>query len=308
LDGIIEGHLHLIDIDVPQGALTDTRYTVKGTFCAIEWGKQQTDPAKVPLFEDLIRSSELCSVTTHTVDLYEVANGAREWDLYMRNATLNHDIWKREQKRHVPQPDAEPIQRSIPPTLLVFHESRCGSTLVSNLLASFDPEMAKVYSEAAPPIKSLEACSLDHCPTPVTHQQLIRDVFYLMGRTKRGLNPEQHVFYKLQPRAVHYMPIIEAALPQPVPWMYLYRDNIHVMMSHFKGSVIDPTTEETDMLGFKKPPKCLELYRAMEQPEALKDLVVERGRTIDSLSPEEYCAAHLVRFVDATSQSGCMVG
>ncbi|CAB9510574.1 Inherit from bactNOG: aspartyl asparaginyl beta-hydroxylase [Seminavis robusta] len=308
LDGIIEGHLHLIDITVPtHDAITSTRYNVQGTFCVIEWAKQQKDPASVPLFSDLIESSALCSTTTHTADLYDVAYNARQWDLHMRNNTLNHDIWKREQNRHIPQPEAAPIERSIPPTAFVFHESRCGSTLVSNLLAAFSPETTKVYSEAAAPLKALQACSHDgeKCPSQTIHRTLVRDVFYMMGRTQRGdiFHPDHNVFYKLQPAAVHYIPLLETSLSQPVPWMYLYRDNVHVMQSHFQGSVIDPTSEETNFLGVKKAPKCLDGYRSTaEQPPVLTQLVARQGRTVQSLSAEEYCAAYLASLSESAMQ------
>lgn len=305
LDGIIEGHLHLIDIHVPttRDALQSTRYNIQGTFCVLEWTAQQKDPTRVPLFDDLVRSSELCQVTKHTTDLYDAVQAAREFDLQLRNATLNHDIWEREQFRHIPQPEAHAIERSIPPTAVVFHESRCGSTLVSNLLAAFDPETTKVYSEAAPPLKALQ---LEACPTGKPHcsqhRQLVRDVFYLMGRTQRHMTPEHNIFYKLQSSAVQYVELLEKSLPQPVPWMYLYRDNVPVLMSHFKGSVVDPKSEPTNVLGVKKTPKCLEAYGQSEQPTVLRELVQAQGRTVQSLSKEEYCAAHLASLSESAIQ------
>jgi len=364
VDGVIEGHLHLIDIILPpyeggdavaynKALFADGQYHVKGVFCALEWSQQAEHPASVPVFDDLIQQSTMCAVTKHTADLYSVTKEARKWDVHFRNITLHKRIQKREKLRHLPQPEAEPMERSIPPTALIFHESRCGSTLVSNILASLTrtadsaaqteddtaPLSSRVYSEAAPPMKALEACPASAALSAqggcdvLLHHQLIRDVFYMMGRTqlrqraiqtKGGRSHDNHyLFYKLQARAVHYLPLLEAAFdPDPLPaWVYLYRDNIHVMQSQFTGSVVDPKSEERNVLGQKKAPKCLDGYPdpndaqnnnnndeenepkapAQQQYElspksSVQKLVLQKGRrSVDSLKKEEYCAANLVR-------------
>lgn len=329
----------MIDIQIPNDdtLFSSEKYNVKGIFCALEWGKQQEDPSRVPLFDDLVRESSLCAVTRHTADLFLVTQSARQWDLQFRNATLTKRIEKRKQRKHIPQPDAEPIERSIPPTALIFHESRCGSTLVSNILSSFAPDgSSRVYSEAPAPLKAMEACSVtasamtigaaSNSPNdkldkddssndnnakemirnrnkrcqenPGMHQQLIRDIFYMMGRTQLRGPEHNYVFYKLQPKAVYHMDLLENAFgPENMPpWLYLYRDNVHVMQSHLEGSVVDPASEEKNVLGQKRPPKCLEGFRSNEPPShALQEVVTVQMRTIDSLTREEYCAAQLVR-------------
>ena len=198
----------MIDIIIPddETIFSQSRYRVKGIFCALEWSKQQENPSQVPLFEDVVQRSSLCAVTRHTADLFEVTQSARKWDLHFRNSTLTKRIQKRERQKHVPQPEAEPVERSIPPTALIFHESRCGSTLVSNVLSSFAPDgSSRVYSEAPSPLKALEACSVttpssnrnnpddssndsndnqqhlkernQRClDNPALHQQMIRDI------------------------------------------------------------------------------------------------------------------------------------
>lgn len=333
IDGVIEGHLHLIDIQIPDDdtIFSSSQYNVKGVFCALEWGKQQEDPSRVPLFDDLARESSLCAVTRHTADLFQVTQSARKWDLHFRNTTLTKRIEKRKQKKHIPQPDAEPIERSIPPTALIFHESRCGSTLVSNVLSSFAPDgSSRVYSEAPAPLKALEACSTTAITTaspndekeqeessndnndqqarlnrskkcqenPGMQQQLIRDVFYMMGRTQLRGPEHNYVFYKLQAKAVHYIDLLEHSFgPDNMPpWMYLYRDNVNVMQSHLGGSVVDPASEERNVLGQKKTPKCLEGFGSKEPPSpSLQEVVTVQMRTVESLTREEYCAAQLVR-------------
>lgn len=342
LDGVVEGHLHLIDIIIPDDdtIFSQSSYSVKGVFCALEWSRQREDPTRVPLFEDMVRESSLCGVTRHTADLFEVTQNARAWDLHFANITLTKRIEKRARQKHLAQAEAEPIERSIPPTALIFHESRCGSTLVSNVLSSFAPDgSSRVYSEAAPPLKALAACSAEtFTPTtsssstsnnpddaeenkddsshdsgdyheqqqrirnkrcldnPDMHQQLIRDIFYMMGRAQLRGPEHNYVFYKLQSKAVHNMKLLESAFgPDNMPpWVYLYRDNVHVMQSHLQGSIVDPGSEERNVLGRKKTAKCLEGFSPAKPPsQALQDVVAAQLRTVESLSKEEYCAANL---------------
>ena len=287
-DAVIEGHMHLIDIHIPNDGLSGSQYKVKGTFCALDWSIQQKDPSRAPLFEDITRESPMCAITRFTVDLYDIVQNSRAFDSQLRDKNYEKQLRKREQTKHLPQAMPEPKERSISPSMLVFHESRCGSTLVSNLLASFLPESSKVYSEAPAPLKALEACEFTTSCDFETQKKLIDDVFYMMGRTHRH-NPEQYVFFKLQSKATRYIQVLEDALPHhDVPWMYIYRDNNHVMMSHLQGSVIDPRLEE------KNGPLCLEQFGSPDQPETLKDLVAAHGKAVESLTREEYCAAHLV--------------
>ena len=82
-----------------------------------------------------------------------------------------------------------PGGRVIPPTGFVFHESRVGSTLVANTLAS-DP-FSIVFSESAPAANALlhcESCSRER------NIQIFRDVVTLMGRTPI----HNRLFFKFQ--------------------------------------------------------------------------------------------------------------
>ena len=90
----------------------------------------------------------------------------------------------------------------FPPNGVVFHETRCGSTLFANLMAGFAPGLSRVYSESPPPPRVLGACSNgygDYCDQDL-HDQLIRDVFYMMGRRPPPKQNEEsnYLFFKLQ--------------------------------------------------------------------------------------------------------------
>lgn len=83
----------------------------------------------------------------------------------------------------------DPSSRVVKPNGFVFHESRVGSTLVANFMAS-DP-YAMVFSESTPMANAMLHC--DSC----SHEynvQLFRDVTTLMGRSPF----HKHLFFKFQ--------------------------------------------------------------------------------------------------------------
>ena len=188
---ILEEYRTLIELSIPPGALTPGEHRkgrygkVHATFCAIDWDLQSANPSTVPMFKDLKGRSSSCKATkTVVTDFYKLARAARDYDAEQsgRNET-----------------DEAPY-----PSGVVFHETRCGSTLVANLLAGSSPTMgtSRVYSESPPPIAALQACARNggNACDPDLHSSLIRDVFYVMGR-RRPASPkaEQHrVFYKIQ--------------------------------------------------------------------------------------------------------------
>jgi hypothetical protein len=66
-----------------------------------------------------------------------------------------------------------------------------------------------------------------------------------------------------------------------VPWIFIYRNSLEVMMSHFKDATI------------RKRAVCL---RERNQPHPLENEIAEsHNRKISGLSDAEYCAVHLVR-------------
>ena len=103
-----------------------------------------------------------------------------------------------------------------------------------------------------------------------------------MGRS--SLQKETHVFYKIQSIGTKAIPTVTRAFPD-VPWIFVYRDSVETMMSHLK--------QNADT----KRANCL---RSMGlPPRALTRLVEESGRTVDSLTRPEFCAAHLATLCEA---------
>jgi hypothetical protein len=173
---IQKGYLHLVDIDLTHFPFSDRNngqspYRASGRFCHLEFSKHKADPASVPMFKDLVQQSPACKRSAVTVDLHTAVMAAREYDKKYSGDRI----------------------KSMPPRGFVFHESRCGSTLVANSLASFEPSKNRVYSESGPPIAAIKAFDLDHEEESI---QFIQDTIYLMGRTV-DMN-EENLFFKVQ--------------------------------------------------------------------------------------------------------------
>jgi hypothetical protein len=295
LDGILEGFLTLINIYIPSKGLISSKSSynkqqqaykdVKATFCSISWEKQAEDPSQVPMFRDLKDASPLCSGTTVTVDLWQVARKATDYD------NRNHTFIATPPK---------PGQGPVHPTAVVFHETRCGSTLIANLFASFAPKHTRVYSESPPPVAALKACENNRRCDEGAQEALIRDVFYMMGRVTRVERP-QYVFYKIQSVGVHSISAFTKAMPD-VPWMFAYRDSVEIMMSHFKNYQFSSKQQQQQDDRFL--PVCLRNYRAADrnQPLMLQQLVSDKDLVVSDLSKEDYCSAHLASLAASAIQ------
>jgi hypothetical protein len=297
-DGVMEAHLTLVSIRLPDVGLnpliTDEEevkpYTVSATFCHISWELQNSNPNKYPMFQDLKGSSFLCPGTTYTTDLYDIVQAAKSYD------ASNHTFAATQKS---------PAQVTVAsPTAVVFHETRCGSTLIANLLAGFSPSHSRVYSEAQPPIAALTACDNDHDITtsgtttirrpycePDAHIQLIRDVFYMMGRVSRPQLP-QYVFHKLPSVGVRHIDLFRQALPE-TPWIWNYRNSIEILMSHFKNYQMGKSLSQSVV------PNCLRNYQKESQSALVLELVARANATLSDLTREEYCAVYVASLAES---------
>ena len=189
-EDIIKSYLTLIGLEVPPTALQRTsqaidRYgMVEATFCEIDWDLQAQNPSTTPMFKDLEARSKRCRKTrTYTTDFYELVQEAKAFDRFGKGMDKNN-------------------ASVFPPNGVVFHETRCGSTLFANLMAGFAPGRSRVYSESPPPLRALSACPRgynQYCDQDL-HRELIRDVFYMMGRRPQLQKKDEpnYLFFKLQ--------------------------------------------------------------------------------------------------------------
>jgi hypothetical protein len=119
------------------------------------------------------------------------------------------------------------IQPGLPPAGFIFHLSRCGSTLISQLLAASDRRL--VISEAGPLDFVVRATRADGSPLGQERLDWVRGMMSALGRAR---HPGQAQFFvKLDSWHTLLLPLILGAFPE-VPWIFLYRDPVEVMVSH----------------------------------------------------------------------------
>uniref|UniRef100_A0A7S3GTU2 JmjC domain-containing protein n=1 Tax=Spumella elongata TaxID=89044 RepID=A0A7S3GTU2_9STRA len=213
--------------------------------CKLNFQKYAESPHLSPMFKDLVGNSKCMG-----------ANRRRE-----SLKTLMQEI--------ADNPN-DPNSRVVPPNGFVFHESRVGSTLIANFMAS-DP-YAMVFSESTP-----MASAMLHCES-CTHEynvQLFRDVTTLMGRSPF----HKHLFFKFQSITVTSMNIALEAFPD-VPWAFVYRQPVQTMMSHLDPAKSNNQANAPCMRSKRHPPRDVQ--------EAITQFAPGW-----SAPNEAWCAAHL---------------
>jgi hypothetical protein len=114
----------------------------------------------------------------------------------------------------------------IAPTGFIFHMSRCGSTLITQMLAASNENV--VVSEGWP-IES--AIGYDLRRPEVSEEQrrrLLRGIIHALGQPRIGT--ERRYFVKFDAIHTIYLPLVRSAFPE-VPWVFVYRDPLEVMVS-----------------------------------------------------------------------------
>ena len=132
-------------------------------------------------------------------------------------------------RRHTSIRELEGFDRpGLLPSALIFHLSRCGSTLVSQMLAALPRNM--VISEAPPLDRVLQARVHDRGVSPSQQIDWLRGMVGALGQPRSG---ETRLFIKLDSWHILQLPLIQEAFPE-VPWIFLYREPVEVMVSHFR--------------------------------------------------------------------------
>ncbi|MGO9282030.1 MAG: hypothetical protein ACLP75_03140 [Mycobacterium sp.] len=117
--------------------------------------------------------------------------------------------------------DNEP---SLEPAGMIFHLSRCGSTLVSQLLRTLPG--AVVLAEPSP-LNALLRLNPDRVDE-ATLARLVRLVVRALGRCRHG--DERHLVLKCTSWNIRRREILAAAFPE-TPWAWVQREPTHVLAS-----------------------------------------------------------------------------
>ena len=117
---------------------------------------------------------------------------------------------------------------SVPPTGLIFHSSRCGSTLVANACRAITNSI--VLSEASAIDKLVARFITDAGGIKESlYSVFLRGVVSALGQRRRG--DEQHLFVKFACCSFIQIARIRRIWPN-VPWIFLYRDPIETIVSN----------------------------------------------------------------------------
>jgi len=156
----------------------------------------------------------------------------------------------------------------LAPAGFIFHMSRCGSTLVSRLLAGLPGSL--VLSEPDPLHWILRGGA---APSRAVAAEWLRWTLAALAQPWSG--QETRVFVKFDPWSVVDLPLIRVAFPD-VPWLFVYRAPVEVLVSQLRR-------RGTHTVPGAYGAALLELDQARVQ----------------RMPPEEYCSRMLQAICDA---------
>jgi gluconate kinase len=162
----------------------------------------------------------------------------------------------------------------VPPTGFIFHLSRCGSTLMAQMLSALPQNI--VISEAAPIDSILRARVDNQKVADDTRAEWLKWMINSLGQRRSG--EEKNLFIKFDSWSILDLNIVRRAFPT-VPWIFLYRDPVEIMVSQMRkrGAHVIPGGLEPELLGMD--------YSSILQME-----------------PPEFCARVLAVVCDAALQ------
>lgn len=134
----------------------------------------------------------------------------------------------------------------IAPSAFIFHSSRCGSTLLTQLLTK--APNCIVFSE--PPIMDAVLQYCFHQPNREAGISILKGVVRALGQ--RRLGEERHLFIKLDSWHINLYPIIREAFPE-VPCFFMYRKPVEILASHRRqrGPQMVPGLIDPEILGVR---------------------------------------------------------
>ena len=293
LQQIVQGKLQLVDLELRHDRVAfmlqkhqsssslDYAKLIQASFCPLDWSSHEQDPSQTPMFRMVVHQSPQCrdEEDWYDIDLYRVVEA-----LQQQSST----------KAAAPILDVAGV---------VFHESRCGSTLVANLLQWHNPQENIVYSESAPMIAALTALQKKPHETSqhakdqqrALHLQVLRDVVRVMSIAPAASH-KRRVFFKIQSKGTTALNMFQQAFAD-TPWIFVYRDPVEVLMSHLHPS------DHPDM----RPEQALCVKSQQWGPPADVKHVVQQyapaATSARELTPTDYCAAHLATLTEAATRA-----
>jgi len=118
----------------------------------------------------------------------------------------------------------------LAPSAFIFHASRCGSTLLAQMLARLDSHI--VLSEPPPLDQLLRA----HYASPLkgdAQRAAIGAMLSALGQCRDGR--ASRLVVKLDAWNIYELPLLRRCFPD-TPWLFLYRDPLEIAASHLQQS------------------------------------------------------------------------
>jgi hypothetical protein len=112
------------------------------------------------------------------------------------------------------------------PAGFIFHASRCGSTLVSQMLAAVESNI--VISES-PLIDFVLRSHADG--KNITDEQRVQWLRWVIGALGRKRGNGVRSYIKFDSWHVLHLPLVRRAFPD-VPWIFIYREPLEILASH----------------------------------------------------------------------------
>ena len=207
------------------------------TLCALDWEAYRRDPTVTPMFRDLTMASGCSGMSAH-VERVTFGDLEAEWRERGCDSTT------------ASAPDASGCR----PSGIVFHESRCGSTLSANMLAVASPTL--VYSEPGLDGNILSLVEAGQI-TPEEYVHVVRVIFAAMARPiwaaatgapiersgPAGAWAPKYLFIKHRSSVAPLIGSFRASFPS-TPWLFMFRDGVEVMMSLLRNAPLIPASGE----------------------------------------------------------------
>lgn len=171
------------------------------------------------------------------------------------------------------------LEPGLEPNGFILHLSRCGSTLITQMLAAVPEHL--VLSEPQLVNDALRAPGTDD-----ERVRRLRLAIAALGRRRRG--DERAYVLKLDAWATHDLPLLRRAFPA-TPWLFVSRDPLEILVSHRRQagmhllpSVVPPELFGLDLLSAATMPfddyGAFVLGAICRQAQAHRD---ERGLFLD---------------------------
>ena len=156
----------------------------------------------------------------------------------------------------------------LPLAGFVLHMSRCGSTLMCQMLRALERNI--VLSEPSPADSILRGHFQNPALTGEQRAEWLRWMLSALGQKRRPA--EERVFVKFDAWHIAEGPVIRRAYPN-VPWIFLYREPLEVLLSQINSpgawtvpGLMNPATlgmDSADLAGIQRDEYCARLLGAV---------------------------------------------